>query len=310
MRKFFILFSLLLSLWAHSQQDAQYTHYMYNMSVINPGYATSDFNNANAGLLHRRQWMGMDGAPITTSAFFHYAADDFNELGVSFFNDNIGKGVLKESKFSIDYAHILNLDDYHKLGLGIKAGFNMLAINFDGFQLESGDQYSDNLFAKNQTAFYPNIGTGAFFYTKDYYVGLSAPNVLHSKYLKKNDGIYSKSAEEIHFYLTGGYVFELRRSDTKLKPSFMAKTSSIGKISLDLAMNAMFNENLEFGLAYRINSSVNGLVNFSITENLRIGYSYDYSTNNLTKYNSGSHELMLLYNFNLYGTNAKSPRFF
>ena len=90
----------------------------------------------------------------------------------------------------------------------------------------------------------------------------------------------------------------------------MAKTSSTGKISLDVALNAMFNENIEFGLSYRLNSSVNALVNFNVTENLRIGYSYDYSVNNLSKYNSGSHELLLLYNFNLYGTNAKSPRFF
>lgn len=307
-----MLFSLLafISLQAYSQQDAQYTHYMYNMSVINPGYATSDFNNLNTGLLHRRQWMGLEGAPVTTSFFAHYAANDWNEFGVSFFNDNIGAGVVKENKISIDYAYIVNVDDYHKLGLGIKAGFNMLNLNFDGFELESGDQFSDDLFATNQNSFYPNIGTGAFFYTKDYYFGLSVPNVLKSKYLKKNDGIYSASSEELHFYLTGGYVFELDRSYTLLKPSFMAKTSSTGKISLDVALNAMFNENIEFGLSYRLNSSVNALVNFNVTENLRIGYSYDYSVNNLSKYNSGSHELLLLYNFNLYGTNAKSPRFF
>ena len=153
MKKTFLIIFAFILLKVYSQQDAQYTHYMYNMSIINPGYATSDFNNLNSGLLHRRQWFGLEGAPVTTSLFGHYAANDYNEFGASFFNDNIGNGVVKETKLSIDYAYIVNLDDYHKLGLGIKAGFNMLNLNFDGFQLESGDQFSDELFATNQNSF-------------------------------------------------------------------------------------------------------------------------------------------------------------
>ena len=283
---------------------------MYNMSLINPAYATSDFNNFNVGLSHRQQWIGMEGAPQTTSFFTHYAINDFNEIGVSFFNDNIGDGVLKENKLSVDYAYILNLNDYNKLSFGVKAGFNMLNINFDGFELESGNQYSDDLCAENQSGFYPNIGTGVFYYTKDSYLGFSIPNLLKSSYLKKEDNIYSKSTEEIHYFLTGGYVFEFRRDDIKVKPSFLAKSSNYGKVSLDASLNALFNEKYEIGLSYRLNSSVNFLTNIAINDNLRIGYSYDYSLSNLSDFNSGSHELILLYDFNLYGTNSKSPRFF
>ena len=310
MKRNLFLFIVFLSIKTIAQQDAQYTQYMYNMSLINPAYATSDFNNFNVGLSHRQQWIGMEGAPQTTSFFTHYAINDFNEIGVSFFNDNIGDGVLKENKLSVDYAYILNLNDYNKLSFGVKAGFNMLNINFDGFELESGNQYSDELFSENQSRFYPNIGTGVFYYTKDSYLGFSVPNLLKSSYLKEQDNIYSKSTEEIHYFLTGGHVFEFYRDDIKVKPSFLAKSSNQGKVSLDASLNALFNEKYEIGLSYRLNSSVNFLTNIAINDNLRIGYSYDYSLSNLSDFNSGSHEIILLYDFNLFGTNSKSPRFF
>ncbi len=283
---------------------------MYNMSIINPAYATSDFNHFNVGLLHRQQWIGVQGAPKTSSFYTHYAIDDYNEIGVSFFNDNIGDGVLKENKLSVDYAYILNLNDYNKLSFGIKAGFNMLNINFDGFELESGNQFSDALFSENQSRIYPNVGTGLFYYTKNSYFGFSIPNLLQSSYLKKEDNIYSKSTEEIHYYFTGGYVFDLYRENIKLKPSFMINSSRNGKPNMDISFNTLFNEKFEFGISYRINSSVNFLTNVSVSDNIRIGYSYDYSLSNLSDFNSGSHELILLIDFNLYGTNSRSPRFF
>lgn len=283
---------------------------MYNMSIINPAYATSDFYNMNLGLLHRQQWLGMEGSPKTTTFFTHYAANDHVEFGVSLFNDNIGDGTMTENKLSFDYAYVVNLDSYNKLSFGLKGGINMLNLNFDNYNLESGDQYSDNLFAQNQSLLYPNVGAGFFYYSKEKYFGFSIPNMIKSSYIKKDDNIYSKGSEEMHMYVTGGYVFELDRQNMLLKPSFMLKTATTGKMAIDIAMNAQFNENFELGLSYRINNSVSALANIYVTDNLRIGYSYDYTLNNLTKFNSGSHELVLLYDVNLFGTNSKSPRFF
>lgn len=310
MKKIYIILVLISTTFLFGQQDSQFTQYMYNMSIINPAYATSDFNNLNTGLLHRQQWLGIEGSPKNTTFFAHYAADDYNELGVSLFNDNIGDGVLKENKFSVDYAHIINIDDYSKLSFGIKAGFNMLNINFNGFELESGDQYSDDLFANNENLFFPNVGAGVFYFTKNSYLGFSVPNILKTKYLKKQDNIYSTSAEEMHYFLTGGYVFDFYRSDILYKPSFMVKGLPGGKPSVDLSMNVLFNEVFEIGLSHRLNNSISGLVGYQITENLKIGYSYDYILSNLTRFTSGSHEIIFLYDFNLFGTNQKSPRFF
>lgn len=300
---------LFISSFCYSQQDAQYTHYMYNMSIINPAYATSNYDVLNLGLLHRTQWVGVEGAPKTYTFFAHLPYKENMELGISFLNDNIGDGVLNETNFSIDYAYILSINEKSKLSLGLKAGLNFFNTNFDGFQLESGNVQTDPVFIENENKIFPNIGAGAFYYTKKYYVGLSVPNLLKSKHIKGSDGISTASVEEAHFFLTGGYVFDLSKK-VKLKPSFLLKDVSGGSLSTDLSLNALFFKRFEIGASTRLKDSWSALANFEVYNGLRIGYAYDRTVSNLGTFNSGSHEIMILYDLEFNKKSYKSPRFF
>ena len=141
---------------------------------------------------------------------------------------------------------------------------------------------------------FPNIGAGAFYFSDHYYFGLSAPNLLNSKHLESKDGIKATGVEATHFFFTGGYVFNLN-PNLKFKPAFMAKGVSGAPLSLDVTANLLFFNEFEVGAGYRLDDSVSGLVALSITPNLRVGYAYDYTLSNLGKYNSGSHEIFLLF---------------
>ena len=112
----------LLSFQSNAQQDPQFTHYMYNMSVINPGYATATEDILNIGGLYRTQWVGMEGAPKTASFFAHTPISEKIELGISFTNDNIGD-VIDENNVYADFAYVLPVGLEAKLSLGLKAGF-------------------------------------------------------------------------------------------------------------------------------------------------------------------------------------------
>jgi hypothetical protein len=96
----------------------------------------------------------------------------------------------------------------------------------------------------------------------------------------------------------------------------MTKAVSGSPVSLDVTANFLYNNMLEMGVGYRVGDAVSGLVNFRITQNLRIGYAYDYTLSNLSRVNSGSHEIMILFNLSKTGKNSagngydKSPRFF
>lgn len=311
MKKILSILSFFLTVYSVSaQQDPQYTHYMYNMSVINPAYATAKQSMLDLGTLYRSQWVGFVGAPKTLTAFGHLPLNKKIEMGVSVITDDIGDGAKKETNFYADFAYILQLNNSHRVSFGMKAGFTNLSTNFNGFMLESGDPSTDEAFNKNVNAFKPNIGAGVYYFTDQYYVGLSAPNLLPTKHIEERQGINALGSEDIHVFLTGGYVFEV--SDLwKVKPAFMSKFVTGSPITFDVSTNVLYNNKFELGASYRFDDSVSGLMAVNATKTLKIGYAYDHTLSNLGQFNSGTHEVFLLFNLDLLGKGYdKSPRFF
>ncbi|MEP1488126.1 MAG: type IX secretion system membrane protein PorP/SprF [Algibacter sp.] len=300
-----------LSLQSFAQQDSQFTQYMYNMSVINPAYATAEQGILNLGGLYRTQWVGIEGAPKTGTFFAHTPINDKIEMGISFVNDNIGD-VVNENNIFADFAYVLPVGIESKISFGVKAGVTLFDTNFDGFQLQSGGAGTDAAFDENISRAFPNLGIGAFFFTDTYYLGLSAPNMLSTKHLENENGINITGVQNVHYFLTGGYVFDINRG-LKLKPAFMARGVKGAPLALDITANVLINEKLEAGLGYRLGDAMTALVNFRITPELRVGYAYDYTTTNLGDFNSGSHEIFILFDVDLFGFKSgydRSPRFF
>jgi type IX secretion system PorP/SprF family membrane protein len=291
-----------------AQQDPEYTHYMYNMSVVNPAYATEVPAMMNFGGLYRTQWVGAVGAPKTFTFFGHTAISDKVEAGLSFISDDIGDGAKKENNIYADFAYVLNLGGKNKLSLGLKAGLSSMQTNFNGFRFN--DPATDVAFSENINATKPNIGVGAYYFRDNLYVGLSVPNLLKTKYIEEKSGVNAFGSDNIHTFLTAGYVFQLNDM-WKLKPAFMTKIVKGAPLSIDLTANLLFNNKFELGAAYRIDDSVSALFNFNVTPTLRVGYAYDYTLTNLGQFNSGTHEIMLLFDLDLLGKGFdKSPRFF
>ncbi len=304
------ILSLFITLVIWSQQDAQYTQYMYNMSVINPAYTTNTIGIVNMGALHRTQWVGVDGAPKSSNLFMHTPINNKIEVGFSLVNDNIGN-VVKQNNLYADVAYKLNLEENGNLSFGLKAGVSFFDIDFNGFTLESGDIFTDPNFSNNIHKSYFNVGAGVYYNTDNYYVGLSIPTLLNNKYLNRDNGKYQVT-KQAHIFLTGGYVFEINDL-IKLKPAFMAKVVKGADTVFDFTVNALYNNRLEVGIGYRIDDALSGMINFKVKPELRIGYAYDYTLSNLGTFSSGSHELFILYNldiFNLHNGFDKSPRFF
>lgn len=294
-------------LW--SQQDAQYTQYMYNMSAINPAYTTGTVGVINFGGIYRSQWVGVTGGPKTASIFIHTPINNKIEVGLSYVNDNIGD-IVKENNIFADFAYKLNFDNNQSLSFGIKAGGNFFNVNFNNFNLEDQGLIDPN-FTENINSSYFNFGSGVYYSTEKFYAGLSVPNILKAKQLNEVDGKY-QTIEQAHFYLTSGYVFDLSES-FKFKPAFMVKAVKGAPVQFDITGNFLYMNRFELGVAYRYDDSVSGLINIGVTPNLRLGYAYDYTISSLRTFSSGSHEFLLLYNLdslNLSNGFDKSPRFF
>lgn len=312
MRKINYIFGIILLVFCKSfaQQDPQFTQYMYNMSVINPGYATDDLGTINFGGIYRTQWVKATGAPTTSSLFVHTPLSEKIETGLNVIKDELGEDVLNETTINADFSYKVNLNTNAKLALGFKVGANFFTTNFNGFQLNDDDISSDPAFQNlNQT--FLNLGAGAFYFTDNYYLGLSVPNFLPNKQLKEANGVQAIGIDELHFFFTGGYVFKLS-DNIKFKPAFMTKIVKNSPLSADITANFMFFDKFEIGASHRFDDSFSGLANYRIMPQLRIGYAYDHTISNLGSFNSGSHEIIILFDLDTFGNRGydKSPRFF
>jgi len=307
-KQLFFCFAWLMVGISWSQQDVQYSQYMYNMSVVNPAYTTGDLGMIKMGVLHRTQWVGVEGGPSSTNVFVHTSVGNNVELGVSLVNDNIGD-VLTENNINGDFAYKLRLNPSSLLSFGIKAGVGLFDANFNGFELESGDQSTDVSFNENINQTFFNVGFGFYYNTNRFYAGVSVPNFIKSKYLDDNSTEY-KGAEEVHYYLTSGYVFDLNES-LKIKPSVLLKAVKGAPLVMDMNVNFMYNDKFEFGVGYRVKDEIGAMVSFRVLPELRVGYAYEYTNSNLNTFSSGSHEFCILYDLDtLINGYNKSPRFF
>lgn len=288
---------------AKSQQDPQYTQYMYNMNIVNPAYAGS-YDALALNFLARSQWVGIDGAPETLTFNTHAPIGKNVGLGFSVIADKIGP--LTEQNIFADFSYTLKMSETANLAFGVKAGVSSINAPLSLLNLTNP---GDLAFANNLNRTLPNFGLGAYYYKEKFYLGLSMPNILQTVHFKRSNGAITKASDKMHYFLTSGYVFDLS-NDVKLKPSMLVKGVAGAPLSIDFSGNILFNNNFEAGLSYRLDESFSVLLNVKATNNLRIGYAYDYTLTNLGDFNTGSHEIFLLFDFNFVRNKIKSPRFF
>lgn len=285
-----------------AQQDAQYTQYMYNTVNINPAYAGSRGVLSVFGL-HRTQWVGLDGAPVTNAVSINSPINNSNiGIGVSFVNDRIGP--TDENTIAADISYTVKTSEDFKLSFGVKGTANLF--NLDINKLNPADAGDPNLQNFNNN-FTPNFGAGVYFHSEKMYVGLSVPNFFETTRYEDNSIAVTK--ERMNYYLIGGYVFDLTPT-IKFKPAFLAKGVEGAPLQVDLTANFLFNDKFMIGAAYRWSAAVSAMAGFQVTDGLFIGYGYDLETTKLANYNSGSHEIFLRFElFNKYNR-IISPRFF
>ncbi|WP_234418235.1 type IX secretion system membrane protein PorP/SprF [Aquimarina aquimarini] len=305
---------LFVMMTSYSQQDAQYTQYMYNTISINPAYAGSRGVMSIMGL-HRSQWVGLDGAPRTQTLTLNTPIGD-NErvgLGVSIVNDEIGP--TDETYFDIDFSYTLKTSERGKLSLGLKAGAHLLNVDF---QQLSKFTSNDNLFATNiDNKFSPNVGVGVYYHTDRFYLGVSTPNLLETDHFDESSTQSNSSAtsflaeERINYYLIAGHVFDLS-DDIKFKPAVLSKLVFGAPLQVDLSANFLVYDRLTLGAAYRWDAALSGMIGFQVSDALMIGFAYDRETTELgqTQFNDGSYEVMLRFELFKKYNRMLTPRFF
>jgi type IX secretion system PorP/SprF family membrane protein len=295
---------LVLSSSIKAQQDAMFTHYMYNTLWLNPAYAGTRDALTITGI-HRSQWVGFDGAPVDQTLTMHTPIMKGKMgVGLSVLNDKIGP--TKSTIMALDLDYQIKLNAKSKLSFGLKGLANFYSNNINALEL---DNQQDIAFSENTQRILPNTGAGIYYYRERFYAGISVPKLMENKF--NSNSLNATSKEQRHYFLILGTVFDLGK-DLKLKPTCFIKATQAAPIEGDVTANFIIKDTFTIGAMYRTGDGVGALLGYNFTEQFTVGYSFDWSMANTTgKYNNGSHEIMLRYDL-ISKTKAKikSPRFF
>lgn len=285
-----------------AQQDVQLTQYIFNGLQINPAYAgyKEDIYIQSS---YRSQWEGVKGAPRTFSVSADGAVNNGNVgLGAVITNDQIGAQSTLSAYANYAYRLRIGDDEISRLSFGLALG--MMQLGLDGAKLQEINPGDAAVPISSQTTILPDARFGAYYSSARYFAGFSATNLIANYAVKRyNDNIL---VPQPHFYLTAGAIFPLN-DDFQIKPIILLKDDVKGPTSLDLNAFFLIKERVWVGGFYRTSvelykknnlqsdlpkqSALGVILELFATDNLRIGYSFDYSLDKLRSYNSGSHEL-------------------
>lgn len=295
-----------------AQQESQFTNFMHNYQLLNPGYVGAR-GIPTFTLLHRSQWIGFKGAPA--SQILNFNSPFFNKrvgFGIGVFHRSAG--ITSTWSSSMAYSYDLKLTESASVRLGLHGTVRNLAVDFSDPDviLRDSDDPSTSL-GEDANRFTGNFGVGLFASIKDYYFGASVPNFFPNE-IGFNNVTTVTAKEKPHFYFMAGGLFPLN-DKIKLRPAVLSKYVANAPLSLDVNMTLVFEREVAVGFSYRsggtdFGDSVDLLFFYQVSSTIGLGLSYDFSTSPLNRHNSGSFEALVKYDLRNDREDLTNPRFF
>jgi type IX secretion system PorP/SprF family membrane protein len=292
---------LVIPVSVFGQMTPYTSQYVLNPLTINPAYAGTR-GLLNFAAFYRKQWVGIKGSPETMSLFVDAPfADDKMGLGFNVTNDKIG--VTRETKFNTSYAYKINMGKGN-LSFGLGAGLIVTNTAWsDLVVLDPGDEY---LLIDSKSFVVPTFSFGTYYSGQRYFAGFSIPKLVGYKFdFDKNKYVLDNSMSDYYYLLNTGYLFDLS-SNLKFFPSALIVLSPGDKILYDINAHFRIMDRFWLGATYRNNRSISAMFQFQLNDQIKFAYTYEFDFANLQTYSSGSHEVMLRYEFR-YKVEAISP---
>ena len=292
--RYYLVFLFVLTLLTgeiNAQQEPMFTQYMFNTLSINPAIAGTK-KSINANSLSRFQWVGMEGSPKTFSVGLHSPVNNRKiGVGLTILSDKIGP--VTNTHISLNYAYRLIITEDLTLSMGIKGGISSYYAGLSHLDVIDNE---DPQFIDNEKKLSPNLGFGFYLYHERFYVGFAVPKLLETSI----DEEYAESFTDLkrHYYIHAGYTMQLS-SEWVFKPSLLTKAVSGSPTSNDITLQFLYNNKIWIGGMYRLGDAAGLFGDVAINRQLMLGYGYDSSLNSMMGANSGSHELMIIYEFDI-----------
>ncbi len=280
MRKQLLLIAIVLvGVQAMAQRDVSLPEYHFNPLSYNPAYAGTT-GNLSLATSYIRQWAGIEGSPKTIYINGH-SPINYKNLSVG---GNVKYNKVGESSFTtitVDAAYYIQLNERDdRISFGLRGGMDFLSFNYGNLHGSGGTAATDSQ-AKNESKTKGNVGAGVYYYTKDYFAGVSALSLA-------NDLI------DPRYNIYGGYLYDINENIT-LRPTAMLKIA--GETVFDIEVAAHIYNRAWAGIGYETNKNIRFYALFNVIPELNIGYNYTYVSGDIGTYTGGTHQFTLTYDF-------------
>ncbi|NDV95207.1 type IX secretion system membrane protein PorP/SprF [Dysgonomonas sp. 521] len=286
----FLLFFIFGSGIVHAQWDSQVSQYWNMKNFYNPSFV-GERNVIEASLLHRRQWVGISNAPVTSLMSLNMPVSFLGKehgVGAIMINDKLG--AFNNTSTMLQYTYKFNFKKGRYLNVGLQGG--MMNIEFDASDIKVFDDTISLPASIGEKKV--DMGLGISWVTPNYYIGASVSHLLEPKF--DIDDEYSTSISRI-YYLVGGYNIKLKNPLIELQPSVLFKSDAVA-YQLDVTAKIEYKKMFNGGISWRKDDGFVFLLGVKI-KNIDAGYSYDLSTSEIAKVSNGSHELFIRYSLPL-----------
>lgn len=300
MRKVILfILAIFVALVANAQQDLEphMSHYSFNKSLFNPAF-TGVGKAINLNLLYRKQWVNFPGAPVT--GLLNGSAQITKQnmgIGGTVWYDQVG--FVKTLNINALYAYHITLKNEGILSFGLSAGIKQAT--FDQSQINAKEKDDPDLYGSLNSPIIPDFGFGMAYTKGNFYGGFSASHLNQSKfrYTATQDSKLKR-----HYYLTAGYKYDIDPYFS-LKPSVLLRAVDVNvPLQMDANLLVDYTGSVWGGFGYRTGDAVSFLIGtqldklgMGIKEVIKIGYAYEYSVSRVPKFNNGTHEIFLAYEF-------------
>ena len=301
----YILLIFVLSQTVVGQYSPHYSQYLLNGMAVNPAY-TGSREVLSTTLLYRDQWIGFEGAPKTMTMSIHTPLKQLSSaVGLQIFNDRIG--VASHTGVFLNYAYRIRFKKNNRtLAFGMGLGLNIYRANLDKVNVGAiSDETFENQIYKSTR---PNFSDGIYYYSKRFFVGLSAPAILHYGYDVYSSTPDSSTTAPVNFFFTMGYTFKLN-NDIKIRPSILRKSYPQQDNQIDFNLSLIVYDALNMSFSIRGKESLVWILEYKINNQLKIGYAHDFVTSRLNKYSHGTNEFLLRYELK-FKSDQMNTRFF
>ncbi len=305
-KKIFTLLLIVASFGLFAQQDEMYTQFFANKLGINPAYAGSR-EAVSMLALYRNQWVGFEGSPKNIAFTIHTPIfNNTSGIGLGVVTDRIG--IFNNLIVNAVYTYRIKFP-FGNLSLGFNARLKRIQVDWDK---TSPLEFADNSIPyKNNNAFLPNFGAGAYFYNEYFFAGISVPHFLENKieFTGSDADVFTDASTIRHYFAMLGGIYEVNNS-IKLQPSAMVKYVKNSPIGFDINLSLILQDRFLVGGSMRTKESFSVVLQVFLNNRLSIGYSHDFGYNKLASYHSGTHEIFVAYDIPFSNYGVDNPRYF